>query len=72
MILMLRVLDRRRRHRFVHGDPAALLVQGAAMEVALADSAAVGAIYRTAVPRDRLVDVIRALGCVDVDGRAVE
>lgn len=72
VLLVLRILNRRRRHRLVHGDPAPLLVQGAAVEVALADGTAVGAVHRTAVPRDRLVDVIGALGRVNVNGRAVE
>lgn len=73
MILrVLCVLNRRRRHRFVHGDPAALLVQGATVEVALADGTAVGAVHRAAVSRDRLVNVIGAFGRMNVDGRAVE
>lgn len=72
VLLVLRVLNRRGRDRLVHGDPAALLVQGAAVEVALADGATVGPVHRTAVPRDRLVDVIGALGRVNVNGRAVE
>lgn len=74
-VLVLRVLcvlDRRRCYRFMHGNPATFLVQGAAMEVTLADRTTVRTIHWTAIPRDRLVNVIRALGCMDVDGRAVE
>lgn len=72
ILRMLRVLDRRRRYRLVHSDPATLFMQGAAVEVALADGAAVGAVHRTPISRDRLVNVIGALGCMDVDGRTVE
>jgi len=72
VLRVLCVLNRRRRHRFVDGDPTALLVQGAAVEVAFADGAAVGAVHRAAVSRDRLVDVVGAFWRVDVDGRAVE
>lgn len=72
ILRMLRVLDWRRRYRFVHSDPTALLVQGAAVEVTFADGTAVGTIHRTTVPRNRLVNVVGALRCVDVDGRTVE
>lgn len=72
ILRVLRVLNRRRRHRFMHSDSATFLVQGAAMEVALADSASVSAVHRTAVSRDRLMNVIGALWRVNVDGRAVK
>lgn len=72
VLLVLSVLDRGRGHRLVHGDPTALLVQGAAMEVALAARPAVRPVDRAAVPRHRLMNVIRTLGRVDMNGVAVE
>lgn len=72
ILLVLGVLDRRRCHRLVNRDPTPLLVQGATMEVAFADSATVRAVHGAPVPRHGLVDVVRTLGRVDVDGGAVE
>lgn len=72
ILRVLRILDRRRRHRLMYGDPTALLVQGAAVKVALADGAAVSSVHRATVSRDRLMDVIGALWRVNVNGRAVE
>lgn len=60
ILCVLRVLYRRRRHRFVYGDSAALLVQSAAMEVTFSGWTAIGAVHWTAVSRERLVDVIGA------------
>jgi len=72
ILRMLRILNRRRRYRFVYSDSATLLVQGAAVEVTLANGTAIGAIHRTAVSRNRLVNMVGALRCVDVDGRTIK
>lgn len=72
ILCMLRVLDRWCCHRLMHSDSTTLLVQGAAMEIALADGAAISTVYRAAVSRDRLMNVVGAFRCVNVDGRAVE
>lgn len=72
ILRMLCVLDRRCCHRFVYSDPATLLVKSAAVEVALADGTTVGAIHGTAISRDRLMNVVGAFRCVDVDGCTVE
>lgn len=72
ILLVLGVLDRRRGHRLVNSDPTPLLVEGAAMEVAFPDRAAVRSVHGAPVPRHRLVDVVRTLGRVDMNGGAVE
>ena len=72
VLLMLRILDRRGGHRFVHRDSTPLFVQRAAMKVAFPTGASIGPVHRTAVPYHRLVNMIRALRRVDMDGGAVE
>lgn len=72
ILCMLRILDRWRCHRLMHSDSTTLLVQSAAMKIALANGAAISTVHRAAVSRDRLMDVVGALRCVNVNGRAVE
>lgn len=56
----------------MNGDPATLFVKGTAVKVALDSCASICSIDWTSVSGDRLVNVIGALGCVDMDGGTFE